>query len=329
MLGPRRIIDYAIAHGKAPVDFMESDLTDWAQSAIRAGRSYECVRMVKAGFRRLIFEAGLSPGIPGLRPPVDSAYGVPFSEMPNPLHDQVIELLKWKMAELAPDRPQRARIRPICAESLKRELCRIYGFLTKVLGKTVLTLPELLSQEPITAFVSWCLNERKVCGRSVEIGLGRICGVRAYPLWASMDFTWVRKLMAQLPKRRETEIQEKKDGKWLPCDVVAGIPELIRRDAVRDRTLSEQARAEMMRDAFLMQFMTTLPWRTLNIRQRKLIPFSKGGNLYITPGTYLPEPGFSAARPTGASAIIKLKRRCHPPTSTSAVIRKFSRSMKP
>jgi integrase len=32
-----------------------------------------------------------------------------------------------------------------------------------------------------------------------------------------------------------------------------------------------------------MQFITTLPWRTLNIRQCKLIPFSQGGNLYKEP----------------------------------------------
>jgi hypothetical protein len=233
-LGTIRLIEYAIANGLAPADFMESHLTNWTQAAIRAGRSYESVRMVKAGFRRLIFEAGLGPKIPGLRPPVDSTYGVPFNELPNPLHDQVVDLLKWKTAEFAPERPQRAKNRPITAENLKREICRIYGFVTRVLGKKVSTLSELLSQESITSFVGWCMNERKLCGRSVEIDLGRICGLRAYPPLAGLDFTWVLKLMAQLPKRREAEIQEKKDAKWLPYDVLDGIPDLIRRDAVRD-----------------------------------------------------------------------------------------------
>src|SRR5262249_23515349 len=138
-------------------------------------------------------------------------------------------------------------------------------------------------RELITAFVEWCLNERKVCGRSVEIDLGRICGVRSYPLLASMDFSWVPKLMAKLPKRREEEIQAKKDGKWLPYDILAGMPERIRKDAVRDRTLSEKGKAKMMRDAFLMQLITTLPWRQLNIRQCKFMPFAQGGNLYKEP----------------------------------------------
>ena len=38
-----------------------------------------------------------------------------------------------------------------------------------------------------------------------------------------MDFSWVPKLMARLPKRREDEIHAKKDGKWLPYDILAGI----------------------------------------------------------------------------------------------------------
>jgi hypothetical protein len=152
-----------------------------------------------------------------------------------------------------------------------------------MLGRKVSTLPELLSQEPITAFVGWCLNERKVCGRSVEIDLGRICGLRSYPLLAAMDFSWVPKLMSQLPKRHESEIQEKKDGKWLPYDILAGIPERIREDAVRDRTLSEKAKGAMMRGALLVQLIATLPWRQQNIRQCKVMPFAQGGNLYKEP----------------------------------------------
>jgi hypothetical protein len=89
--------------------------------------------------------------------------------------------------------------------------------------------------------------------------------------------------MAKLTKRSEEEIQEKKEGKWLPYDILAGIPERIRKDAVRDRTLSEKARAEMMRDALLIQLLTTLPWRQLNIRQCKIMPFAQGGNLHKEP----------------------------------------------
>lgn len=141
-------------------------------------------------------------------------------------------------------------------------------------------MPELLSKELITAFAGWCLNERKVCGRSVEIDLGRICGLKCYPLLASMDFSWVLKLMAQLPRGHEAKIQEKKESKWLSYEILAGIPQRIRDDVYRDRTLSEKGRAEMMRDALLMQLITTLPWRQLNIRQCKIMPFAQGGNLY-------------------------------------------------
>ena len=184
--------------------------------------------MRRAAFRRLIFQRGLAPHMPGLRDPLDNNYGVPFDKLPNPLHDQILGLLESKTAEFDPDRPRRAKMREISAESLKREFCRIYGYATKILEKTISTLPELLNRELITAFAGWCLNKRKVCGCSVEVDLGRICGVRYYPLLASMDFSWLPKLMANLPKRSEEEIQAKKEGKWLDYDILDGIPERIR-----------------------------------------------------------------------------------------------------
>jgi hypothetical protein len=251
--------------------------------ALEAGFVYEYVRIRKAAFRRLICEAGLSSATPGIRPPFDNSYGVPFDELPNPLHDQIVDLLKRKTADFDPDVPPRATMRPISAEFLKREFCRVYGFCTKVLGKKVSTLQELISQEVITAFASWCLNQRKVSGRTVEIDLARICGLKWYPPLASIDFSWLPKLMAKLPKRHEEDIQAKKDGKWLRYEILAGIPERIRKDAVRDRSLSEIARAEMMRDALLIQLLSTLPWRQLNLRQCKIVPFAKEGNLYKEP----------------------------------------------
>jgi hypothetical protein len=279
-IGCSRIVDYAVAQGKSPADFNEVDLTEWAQEAVHTGHVYEYVMHVKSAFRRLVFESGLNSVMPGLQPPVDNAYAVPFSDLPNPLRDQVTELLKWKTSDFVPGRPRRAKNRPITAENLRREMCRIYGFLTKIMGKKVSTLEELLSQESITAFVSWCLNERRVCGRSVETDLGRICGVRAYPALAPIDFSWVLELMAQLPRGRGAQIQEKKDRKWLDYNVLAAIPEQIRRDAARDRTLSEKAKAEKMRNALLLELMAVLPWRQRNVREAKVLPFDKGGNLY-------------------------------------------------
>jgi hypothetical protein len=108
-VGCKRVVDYAMARRILPRDFTEAHLAEWGQAAVDTGFVYEYVRIIKARFRRLIFEAGLNQMIPGIRPPFDNSYGVAFDELPNPLHDQVIDLLKWKMAEFAPGRPRRAK----------------------------------------------------------------------------------------------------------------------------------------------------------------------------------------------------------------------------
>lgn len=109
-VGCKRIIEYALARGISPRDFTEAHLAEWAQAAVRAGLVYEYVRIMQANFRRLISNAGLSSAIPGLRPPFDNRYGVSFSELPNSLRNQILDLLKWKMAEFSVDRPRRAKI---------------------------------------------------------------------------------------------------------------------------------------------------------------------------------------------------------------------------
>lgn len=140
-------------------------------------------------------------------------------------------------------------------------------------------MEKLLSEQSVTEFVEWALNQGKVTSRSVKTDLCRLRGLRAYPALASCDFSWVLKLMAQLPQDCESKGRERKEANWVPFDKVAKIPEQICRDAHRDPTLSEVSRALMMRNALVMAFLTILPWRQGNIRNCKLGPFAKGGNL--------------------------------------------------
>jgi hypothetical protein len=102
--------------------------------------------------------------------------------------------------------------------------------------------------------------------------------VRSYPALATYDFSWVLKLLAQTPLEEYSEVKERKMRRRVPFDDLLGIPDQIRRQAASYADLSSRRRAVMGRDALLMEWLTTLPWRQRNLRECKIMPFSEGGN---------------------------------------------------
>ena len=279
-VGCSEIIRYAIQNAKKPSDFSESDLTNWAEAAVERGRRFEYIVTVKSRFRNRIFQAELGSEFPNLLPPRKGRkYGIPMSEFPEPLQSQVTDLLRWKTAEFAPERPIRAKNRPISARSLKGLISRLFGFVVGVRARSVVDLRELLNYESVVEFVDWSVNQRGNSGRCLWVEIGRIGGLRAYPGLDGHDFSWLPKLMAQLPREQETRVEERYDRKWVPYEVLAKIPDQIRRDAAAISDLTENKKAQMARDALLIAWLTTLPWRQLNIRECKVLPFIHGGNL--------------------------------------------------
>lgn len=276
------IVRYAIRHGKAPADFAEADLTAWREAAIRDGRQGGYTTDVKNRFKKAVYDARLAATLPGLAFCCRERkyYGIPVSRLPEPLRTEILNLLEWKTAPFSLGRPRRAKTRPISAKQLRWVLGHIAGFVIRIKGGTVNSLKELLSREVVTGFAEWLLNQRKVRGRTVYNELGRICGLRSYPPLASLDFSWLLKLMAQLPVEDYSDVKERKQRRWVSFDELARIPDQIRREAAVYAGLSARRRAEMMRDALLMRWLTTLPWRQRNLRECKLGPFSEGGNLW-------------------------------------------------
>jgi integrase len=281
-IGCSGIVRYAVHNGKTPAEFGESDLTKWREIAIRAGRSFEYITSVKGRFKKAVYDAGFASALPHLvfSTHDEKFYGLPVSRFPEPLRSQVLELLRWKTAPFASGRPRRAKLRPVSAEHLRWVLSRLAGFIVRIKGGTLTNLGELLSRQVITEFAEWSLNQRRVKGRSVHNELGRICGLRCYPPLASHDFSWLPELMAQLPLEDRSQVTERKRPRWVTFDELARIPERIRQEATVYNGLSERRRAEMVRDALLMRWLTTLPWRQRNLRECGLGPFSEGGNLW-------------------------------------------------
>jgi hypothetical protein len=99
------------------------------------------------------------------------------------------------------------------------------------------------------------------------------------PLLATENFSRLPELMDQLPVEDCSQVKEREQRRRVSFDDLARIPDQIRREAIVYAGLSERRRAEMMRDALLMRWLTTFPWRQRNLRECKLGRVSDGGNL--------------------------------------------------
>jgi len=99
-------------------------------------------------------------------------YGVPLEQFPPPLKGEVVELLRWKQAEYAFDRPKDARHWPVTSKRLQHVICALLGFVVNVRGGTEITLLSQLAQNKVIGgFAEWCINERKVKGQTLQRNL--------------------------------------------------------------------------------------------------------------------------------------------------------------
>jgi len=273
------IVDYAIRRGKAPSEFCDDDLDAWGEMFVKQGHCYEYTIAVKRRFRRALSESGLADCLPGIccasRNP--GRYAVPVRSFPARLRCEVEALLKWKQEPYAEGRPPRGRLRPVSAKLLESCITRLYGFVTTVQGrKNISNLLELVTKESIVSFIKWSLNDRKLKSHPFAVGLGLLySAMKWYPAYETHDFGWLRTLLSGIPPDPESEKRERKASKYLPYDVVAGIPAMIR---ARRETVTKQSAKQLsflVRDELLVSWLVALVWRQRNIRECRL-----GRNLF-------------------------------------------------
>lgn len=281
--GCRRIVKHAINMGKHPADFTDQDLDHWAAQMLAEKFSYKYVRGCKSSFRRLVIQNGLSPRLPRLQSPAKIEYGVPLSDFPEPLRTDVDNLLKWKVAEFSPGRPQKFRFRQCTADGVRNFISRIFGFLRNVQGKVVRTLEELLSKDSLSAYLEWCINVRhlRTCTLSSKLVMIH-AAVKRYPQFKERgkEFGWISELISELPVDSAVSLQERKNKKWVSYDELSRIPEKIRNEVTKNTRLSVRAKALMVRNELIITWLTTQPWRQRNLRECKLGRREDGANLF-------------------------------------------------
>jgi hypothetical protein len=277
------VIFHAIQNRRLPSEFSVSDLDDWGESMLKAGRQYRTVRTGKWSFRKAIANASLNRFLPKLEPaPRQSAYRVPAADLPEPLRSEVRELLVWKQARFAKGRPQRTRHRPASAKRLEGNICRLFGFARNIGNfSDVTSLKSLFTEDIVSAFVEWGLNERGLT-RSTLRHLSLIYGaLRHHPKYKDQDYRWFGILLDEIPEDDPSVLQEKKARKSAPYGDLCKIPAMIRADRMR-LSRHDVKTSRLAHDELLMLWLTTLPWRQRNLRECRLGDPTTA-NLFLAP----------------------------------------------
>jgi integrase len=269
--GCKGLVRYAMEIGKSPAQFGDHELEIWTNRAIAMGRTCGTANKVKAAFCRGIARAGLLKMFPQLtfRSRAEVRYGVSVSKMPGQLREEILAILEWKQAAFAPGRPCRSRHRRITADHLRGIFERIFGFVTRIQAHAAPdSVAELITQDSLTSFVRWSVNDRGLVAYALRIQLGMLyAAVRGFPALASSNFDWFPSILEAMPDEDESDKIERKARKTLHYDeVYVAVGKL----AAAAQRATGRRKAVVCRNKLLVQWLLTLPWRQRNIRECRI-----------------------------------------------------------
>ncbi len=254
-----------------PQDVTVEDVEAWIAQVIKEDRTYRSATLERGRFWRLLRSCGCTEELP-LCLSREKYYGVPVKEFPTNLKKEVTELLRWKTADFALDRPKNARMRAVSSEGLTDTICQLYGFATKICGETsIATLPDLVQKPIVWRFVEWKINERKVKPQGLRLPLGRLsAAMRQHPAYRCLDHSWLNALLDGLPTEHESELKRRKALKYVEYKVLESIPGQIRAERTSAQKKGPFRLALQVRNELLMTWLPILPWRQLNIRECRI-----------------------------------------------------------
>jgi hypothetical protein len=262
------LVRYMAKTGRAPEDVTTQHVDEWALEMGRQGRAYKDAKVRGTRFISLLRDSGYELELPA-RFYRQVRYGISVKDFPAELRTEVQELLRWKQALFALDRPKNAKLRPVSARMLQSNIEGLYGFATNVarIGN-IAKLSELVRKSVVGAFAEWAMNERKVKGDNLRRNLSSILAAMGqYPAYKDLDLEWFKPLIDSLPRSTQTERRERKEQKYLDYAVIESIPAQIRVLRQRVEGKNKRKAAAMATEELLMKWISVLPWRQRNIRE--------------------------------------------------------------
>jgi hypothetical protein len=140
-------------------------------------------------------------------------YSLPLKQFPEHLQSEIHKLQRWQLSPWEPDRPAEARHRPITAQFLVQVLCRVQGYVTKVLQQPPIeTLTDLVSETLLTDYVRWFTAVRHpghLTHLRTDLGLLRAAVIR-YPGLKGCDFAWFHELLKTIPSPGARELRRRR-----------------------------------------------------------------------------------------------------------------------
>jgi integrase len=269
--GCEKLLRHLAKQELSPATVQETDLYDWVQIEVKRGASYAKTRGRAALMRRIIVEAGFTSNL-AVNKVRKNNYGIPLRMFPETLRAEVQDVLRWKQDRFVPSRPKNAQIRAVTARGIEGAFCRLYGFTVNVEGiQTITKLGELVTEQNVGRYISWCLNERHHKSEGLSICLGSICAALSHnPKYADITTPWMPNLLKCIPEDSGAEALQRKEEKYLPYSVLSGIPEMIRRERSGVPQSHHKAIALSVRDELVIQWLLVLPWRQRNIRECRI-----------------------------------------------------------
>jgi integrase len=264
------IIRFAARINKLPSTFNEEDLKVWSQEKVSAGRTFTATRTNVSQFRRLMSEPELSH----LRPLVQSAlkgYGTPVHKMHPSLRGEVENLLAFLSDDFEFERSG-PPLRKATLEGRCRFIERFVGFVENIEGRPrVEALSDVFTKNIVTAFIRWSIQQRGVQGESMFTGFSGIsASIKKHPRYADLDLSWLPMILGKLPRVQQSEIDRRKEGKYISFETANGIPAKIREARARMKDRSELQYAVSLRNELIMLWLVILPWRQRNLRECRI-----------------------------------------------------------
>jgi hypothetical protein len=117
----------------------------------------------------------------------------------------------------------------VSAKLLESNICRLFGFAENIGDfKDVTSLCSLFTEQIVSSFIEWGLNERGLT-RSSLLRLSMIYGaMRHHPKYKDQDFGWFSTLFDEVPEDDRSIVEEKQAKKSVPYQDLCKIPGAIR-----------------------------------------------------------------------------------------------------
>jgi hypothetical protein len=279
----RRVIAIAAEHNCAdvahylaeirtsPREVTIEDVDQWVHITAQRGLAYDSATGRRFRFWRVLRDCGYAKKLPVcvLR---EKNYGIAIEDFPTNLNKEVTDLLKWKQAPYAWDRPKGARHRPPTAKRLAHVISAVYGFAVNISGETsISSLAELAQRHILGGFIEWCIMEREVKGQTLQRNLRLLDGVlRQHPRYEGLKLDWFKPLLDGIPTEPESVLRKRKAEKTLEYAVIETIPAKIRALRPSAAKRGQKQLALVVRNELMIRWLSVLPWRQRNIRECRI-----------------------------------------------------------